>query len=105
LITTDVYWNFPADGVPNAYLGGEEWELAPSVEKIPLGSKLWKFGMDVVFLPFYKNLMIKDDDKYDEVCKIILDKWDIETLIPAHGDVIRGKDTVRRVLETHLRRG
>lgn len=46
LIVTDVYWNYPtSDGVPNSHLGGEEWELAPSVESIPFGSKLWKFGM------------------------------------------------------------
>jgi hypothetical protein len=31
--------------VPNSHLGGSEWELAPSVESIPIGSKLWKKGM------------------------------------------------------------
>mmetsp|Transcript_15897 Transcript_15897/g.38970 ORF Transcript_15897/g.38970 Transcript_15897/m.38970 type:complete len:151 (+) Transcript_15897:707-1159(+) len=106
LIVTDVYWNYPtSDGVPNSHLGGEEWELAPSVESIPLGSKLWKFGMDKIYLPFYKNFMIKDETKYNEVSKVILDEWEIEALIPAHGDVLRGKDIVREVLKSHLRRG
>ncbi|CAJ1960921.1 unnamed protein product [Cylindrotheca closterium] len=106
LIVTDVFWNYPnSDGVPNSHLGGEEWELAPSVESIPFGSKLWKFGMDKVYLPFYKKFMINDERKYSEVSKIILDEWEIETLIPAHGDVVRGKEIVREVLKSHLRRG
>lgn len=46
LLTTDLYWNYPtSDGVPNSHLGGSEWELAPSVQSIPIGSKLWKKGM------------------------------------------------------------
>lgn len=49
--------------------------------------------------------MIKDVGKYEEVCKIILDKWEIETLVPAHGDVVRGKETIRAVLKSHLTRG
>ncbi|KAL3938949.1 MAG: hypothetical protein SGBAC_006231 [Bacillariaceae sp.] len=106
LIVTDVYWNYPtSDGVPNSHLGGKEWELAPSVESIPFGSKLWKFGMDKVYLPFYKKFMINDERKYSDVSKIILDEWEIETLIPAHGDVLRGKDIVREVLKSHLQRG
>ena len=27
---------------------------------VPGGTKLWKFGMDQVYLPFYKALMVKD---------------------------------------------
>jgi hypothetical protein len=46
VLTTDFFWNYPtSDGVPNSHLGGSEWELAPSVESIPIGSKLWKKGM------------------------------------------------------------
>lgn len=103
LLTTDVFWNYPtADGIPNSHLGGTEWELAPSVEKVPLGSRLWKFGMDKVYLPFYKNFMIKNRDKYDEIANVILNKWEIETLIPAHGDIIRGSDLINKVLRDHL---
>ncbi|KAL3924442.1 MAG: hypothetical protein SGILL_001039 [Bacillariaceae sp.] len=104
LMTTDLFWNYPqSDGVPNSNLQGDkEWELAPTVETIPLGSRLWKQGMDKVFLPFYKNLMVKNRGYYDEVKKVLLEEWDIETLIPAHGDIIRGKDLIRNVLSKHL---
>jgi Domain of unknown function (DUF4336) len=46
LITTDLYWNYPATGVPNSEFGRDDsWELAPAIEGIPFGSRLWKFGM------------------------------------------------------------
>jgi hypothetical protein len=103
LMTTDLYWNYPtSDGVPNSHLGGSEWELAPSVESVPFGSQLWKKGMDKVYLPFYKNFMVKDRSKYDEMSKILLDKWGADTVIPAHGDIIRGADLVQSVLRDHL---
>eukprot|EP00980_Cylindrotheca_fusiformis_P004598 scaffold982_cov139-Cylindrotheca_fusiformis.AAC.11 len=104
LLTTDVFWNYPtSDGVPNSHLGGSEWELAPSVESIPIGSKLWKLGMDKVYLPFYKNLMVKEKSKYGEIYKMLLDEWDIETIVPAHGDIIRGSKLVQEVLEDHFK--
>ena len=104
LMTTDLFWNYPQpDGVPNSHLEGDkEWELAPAVETIPLGSRLWKKGMDSVFLPFYKTLMVKDRNFFDEVKRVLLEEWDIETLIPAHGDIIRGKELIRKVLSKHL---
>jgi hypothetical protein len=103
LVTTDFYWNYPtSDGIPNSNIGEKEWELAPAVEEIPVGSKLWKFGMDKVFYPFYKKFMIKDKSKYDEMVKIILGEWEIETVIPAHGDPIHGKSLVRLVLKSFL---
>lgn len=104
LLTTDLYWNYPtSDGVPNSHLGGSEWELAPAVEEIPFGSRLWKNGMDKVYLPFFKNFMVKDRTRYEEIVNVILDEWDIETVIPAHGDIIRGQELVRSVLSKHLR--
>jgi hypothetical protein len=105
MMATDLYWNYPqSDGVPNSNLGagGDEWELAPKVHSIPIGSRLWKFGMDKVFLPFFKNLMIKDRTKYDDIVNVILNEWEVETIIPAHGDIIRGKSVVRSVLKKHL---
>lgn len=104
LMTTDLYWNYPTpDGVPNSHLGGSEWELAPAVDAIPIGSRLWKNGMDQVYLPFFKNFMVKDRSRYEEIVRVILDEWDIETVIPAHGDIIRGKELIRSVLSKHLR--
>ena len=124
LLTTDLYWNYPSnDGRTNSFLlknknnyndkkdeEGEDlvldWELAPSVDKIPFGSKAWKFGMDQIYLPFYKNLMIQKDDaskqKYEKLCHTLLEEWEIETIIPAHGDIIRGKELIRSILKKHL---
>lgn len=67
LLFTDAYWNYPRkDGVPNSNYdsyrpkgGGStsgedssfvtfDWELAPSVEKVPMGSRLWKFGVSLL---------------------------------------------------------
>jgi hypothetical protein len=104
LMTTDLWWNYPtSDGVPNSHLGGSEWELAPSVESIPLGSALWKQGMDRIFLPFYKNFMVKDRARFNEIAKVVLDEWEIETLIPAHGDIVRGADLIQLILSKHLK--
>ncbi|KAG7361173.1 protein of unknown function DUF4336 containing protein [Nitzschia inconspicua] len=104
LMTTDLFWNYPQpEGVPNSHLNDSgEWELAPSVSSVPIGSLLWKQGMDKVYLPFYKNFMVNNRSYYDEVKKIILDEWNVETLIPAHGDIIRGKEVIREVLSRHL---
>jgi len=45
LLTTDLFWNYPASGTPNSEFGRDDsWELAPKVDSIPIGSKLWKFG-------------------------------------------------------------
>ena len=104
LMATDLYWNYPTpDGVPNSHLGGVEWELAPKVNSIPFASRLWKNGMDRIYLPFFKNLMVNDRSRYDEIVSVILGVWDIDTIIPAHGDIIRGKELIRSVLSKHLR--
>ncbi len=44
LIATDLIWNYPGSGTPK-------------------GTQAWKFGMDRVYLPFYKKFMIKDKGK------------------------------------------
>mmetsp|Transcript_7325 Transcript_7325/g.11153 ORF Transcript_7325/g.11153 Transcript_7325/m.11153 type:complete len:408 (+) Transcript_7325:46-1269(+) len=123
LLTTDVYWNYPSgDGVPNSHYRPFEsdsdkrdddnekfsWELAPSVKKIPFGTKLWKIGMDKVYKPFYMNLMIKDNRREEfEKCASFISGisssgspcWPIETVVPAHGDVIRGPKFVRAIMK------
>lgn len=117
LITTDTYWNYPkGDGVTNSYYHDLKdskedygpWELAPSVEKIPFGSQAWKVGMDKLFRPFYMNLMVKND-KRDEFKKITSfmsgigeNAWDVETIIPAHGDIVRGSDFTKKILKEHF---
>jgi hypothetical protein len=119
LLMTDTYWNYPKnDGITNSnyqdlrreFQGNDygPWELAPSVEKIPIGSQLWKQGMDKLFRPFYLNFMIKND-KRDEFRKITTficgegeNAWDVETIIPAHGDLVRGSSLTKSVLKNHF---
>ena len=69
--------------------------------------------MDKLFRPFYLGLMIQNDKKNEfiQVAKFISGItdgddnqpcWDVETVIPAHGDVIRGSTLVRQVLKDHF---
>lgn len=127
LLTTDLYWNYPrGDGVTNGQVLDElkakgikveynddkedgdfgDWELAPNVGDIPFGSKVWgKVGMDKLFYPFYMKLMVKSDRRHEfqELARFIAcDGWEVETIIPAHGDIVRGKELCRQVLERHF---
>jgi len=112
LLVTDLYWNYPASVVTNEIYsdlpGGDvdygSWELAPTVEKIPFGTRAWKFGMDQIYRPFYVNFMIKDEDRsrYNSIVDQIINVWEVETLIPAHGDIIRGKQVIKYVLQKHF---
>jgi len=110
LLTTDFYWNYPApNGVPNSnYEPSEEngpWPLSPSVEKIPFGSKLWKRGMDQLFQPFYMNLMVKDQARFDEIVTFLLSEgeWSrMTSVVPAHGDIVRGQAYIRKLLTKHF---
>jgi hypothetical protein len=119
LMTTDTYWNYPKeDGVTNSNYEDMQgfksndygpWELAPSMESIPFGSKLWKKGMDKLFRPFYLNLMVKKDkkDEFRDIASFISGvgngSWDVETIIPAHGDLVRGSNQfTKSVLQKHF---
>jgi hypothetical protein len=111
LMTTDLYWNYPAgNGITNSNFESiqgyrdqnDPWELAPAIDGVPIGSRIWKFSMDKIYAPFYNNFMINNQDKYQQVCDAILNEWDVETVIPAHGDLLRGKDMVQAVLGKHL---
>uniref|UniRef100_A0A7S2LGU6 MEKHLA domain-containing protein n=1 Tax=Skeletonema marinoi TaxID=267567 RepID=A0A7S2LGU6_9STRA len=113
LLMTDLFWNYPSsDGTTNGQISVDNkedfgpWELAPSVGKIPFGSTAWKFGMDKIFYPFYLNLMVKSDKRqtFNEIARFITcgGDWEVETIIPAHGDVVRGKKVCREVLEKHF---
>lgn len=118
LLATDTYWNYPkGDGVTNSNYQDMKnfdtndfgpWELAPSMEGIPLGSRLWKQGMDKLFRPFYLNLMVKNDKKEEFrkttsfICGMGESTWDVETVIPAHGDIVRGSDLTKEVLKRHF---
>ena len=125
LLTTDTFWNYPRDGGVNvefqnaaaaaAAQDGEgadygTWELAPDVWPVPTGSALWKFGMDKIFRPFYVRLMVGNRDSADEgrrkqfvaLAEQMVYTWDVQTLVPAHGDIIRGRELIRTVLVKHF---
>lgn len=103
LIATDFYWNYPADSTPNSQFGRDDtWELAPQVDSVPLGSRLWKLGMDKVYAPFYNQFMVQDKNEYRAIVDHVLNVWDVEVVIPAHGDILRGKGFIRDVLSKHF---
>lgn len=103
LMCTDLFWNYPADTVPNSQYGVDDtWELAPKVEKIPIGSILWKAGMDKIYYPFFNNFMVTDPAAYKDIANHIVNVWDVETVIPAHGDILRGKDFIRKVFTEYF---
>jgi hypothetical protein len=65
--------------------------------------------MDKLFRPFYNNFMVKSEqkDKYKQIARFITcgdtsGGWEVETIIPAHGDIVRGKELCRKVLERHF---
>jgi len=66
--------------------------------------------MDKLFRPFYLNLMVKDKkrDDFREIATYISGlessspSWDIETVIPAHGDIVRGNTFTKEVLRGHF---
>lgn len=58
--------------------------------------------MDKVYHPFYNKFMLTDKSEYRAIADHILNVWDVETVIPAHGDILRGKDFVRYVLTRYF---
>ena len=56
---TDVFWNYP---------GGDD---------VPPGTRLWKFGMDRVYLPFYRAAMVRDREKFARAREKVL-SWDFD---------------------------
>jgi hypothetical protein len=103
LMVTDLFFNYPASTVPNSEFGrNDAWELAPVVSDIPVGSRLWKKGMDVVYAPFFSTLMVTDKAAFRDMAEHIVNVWQPEIVIPAHGDILRGKDFIRQVLTKKL---
>lgn len=122
MLTTDIYWNYPAkDGITNSNFKSltrgidfGSWKLAPSVPSIPFGSSLWKTGMDKIYLPFYLKLMVrKYRDEFQTLVSYISgineaesgseqNGWQVETLVPCHGDIVRGEGLIQGVLKQHF---
>ena len=115
-ICSDTYWNYPNSDTPNYFgVSGtgdihkcskvpvEENTLEPA--KVPIGTRLWKFGMDRVYAPFYKRLMVRGGERverYNALVDVILNEWEPEVIVPCHGDIIRGKELCREVLQRHF---
>ena len=122
LMITDIFWNYPKDKFPNysdSYEGTGFQHICSKVStpilpegklpfvSVPWGTKIWKFGMDMVYWPFYQRFMVgrsgERRQRYDaSVVKVL--SWDIEVICPCHGDIIKGKDTCMSVLKAHFNR-
>ena len=113
LLFTDFYWNYPGPAGTNEQLKNEgikpvgdfgSWTLAPSAE-VPFGSRMWKWGMDRIFYPFYMRFMVQKNKRaqFEGIGRYLLG-LEAECVIPCHGDIIRGKDTVQGVLRKHFNR-
>ena len=106
LITTDLYWNYPQpDGTPNSNLPNSpvyDWELAPALESIPLKSRAFFFAMNRLYLPIYKDVMVRDKTAFQKIIDFIVNDWESTTLIPAHGDLVRGRSVIQDVLKKQL---
>lgn len=122
-VMADVFWNYPGGENPN-YSDHEDSDnetgtqhicskaptpllpggRLPAVQ-VPKGTMLWKLGMDKVYWPFYQRFMVgkRNDrrEKYNDVVRKIL-SWDIEVIVPCHGDVIKGQQLCRRILTEHF---
>ena len=48
------------------------------------------------------NLMINDKSKFEAVVKQMTDVWDVNTIIPAHGDIVRGSRLSKAILKQHF---
>ncbi|KAK3240467.1 hypothetical protein CYMTET_49687 [Cymbomonas tetramitiformis] len=91
VFVTDVFWNYPA-------------------EAVPLQTLAWKQGMDKVYLPFYRNLMLRGRQlEYRSLVDKVLD-WNFDHILPCHGTFITtgssdgGKDP-HEILSQHLLQG
>jgi hypothetical protein len=118
LFCADAFWNYPTASKPN-YFGVEGTgdlhvcSKAPMNEvppgdgngieiPVPFGTKAWAFGMNRIYLPFYKRFMIrKYKDEYKAAVSKIL-SWDVQTIAPCHGDIIKGKTLCNSILQKHF---
>ena len=75
---TDCFWNYP---------GGAD---------VPAGTRAWKWGMDEVYLPFYRNVMVTDEARFETVKAEVL-SWEWDAMVPCHGVLLArgGKDALR----------
>ena len=118
LFMSDTYWNYPSSSLPNYATDALQSNLSSSSTQpppittaideipVPIGARAWKFGMDRIYLPFYKRFMVGKKgirrEKYDILVNHILNIWKPQIIIPCHGDVVYGEELCRRVLMKHF---
>ena len=90
LMVTDVYWNYP-DGE------GMDEKLYTFKEKG------WKFLMDVIYLPIYKNVLCFGEEKKKKLRVRVqeVERLDFDTIVPCHGTIVKDGD-VKNTLRKHL---
>ena len=89
VMVTDLFWNYPADADEVGWEGGD----------VPLGTKAWKFGMDKVYLPFYRRFMVTRPDVFRAATARVL-AWDFRAVLPCHGRYV--DQGAREILREHL---
>lgn len=89
LFVTDLFWNYPETDV-----GEGEARV-----QIPLGTKAWKFGMDRVYLPFYRKAMVRDAKAFAAKRDALL-RTAFDAVLPCHGEVVPSGGA--KVIAEHL---
>ena len=57
--------------------------------------------MDKVYRPVYLQLLV-EKGPFQDISKFICDELDVQTIIPAHGDLVRGSILIRNILRKHF---
>jgi len=83
-MVTDAFWNYPQDNVPASTV-------------------FWKKGMDKVYLPFYRKLMLKGKEEAFYRAMDTIREWPFERVLPCHGTVI--ETGARAAFEDHMLKG
>ena len=68
-------------------------------EALPAATRAWKFGMDKVYLPFYRAFMVRDRARFEERARRVI-AWEFDSLLPCHGTFVDGRG--KRALREHL---
>ena len=82
VLVTDLFWNYGGGG-----------------EALPAATRAWKFGMDRVYLPFYRAFMVRDRARFAERIGRVM-AWEFDSLLPCHGTFVDGRG--KRALREHL---
>ena len=100
LFCSDVYWNYPGE-LPSPNYADEMDVKVPNFD-VPGNTRAWKFAMDRVYLPFYRNFMTLGKRREYVACVKRVLSFEPEIIVPCHGDVVYGKELCGRVLQEHF---